>query len=63
MHAAVFTGKCRIIEVLLRNKADISVFDANDLTPYHYAYILEKEDVIKTIHDTLGIDKFDFMKK
>jgi ankyrin repeat protein len=63
LHAAVFTGKCRIIEVLLRNKADISVFDANDLTPYHYAYILEKEDVIKTIHDTLGIDKFDFMKK
>ena len=63
LHAAVFTGNCRIIEVLLRNKADISVFDANELTPYHYAYIEEKEDVIKTIHETLGIDKFDFIKK
>ena len=63
LHAAVFTGNCRIIEVLLRNKADISVFDANELTPYHYAYIEEKEDVIKTIHETLGISKFDFMKK
>jgi len=63
LHAAVFTGNNRIIEILLRNKADISVFDANELTPYHYAYIEEKEDVIKTIHDTLGIDKFDFIKK
>ena len=63
LHAAVFTGNNRIIEILLRNKADISVFDANELTPYHYAYIEEKEDVIKTIHDTLGIDKFDFNKK
>ena len=63
LHAAVFTGNCRIIEVLLRNKADISVFDANELTPYHYAYIEEREDVIKTIHETLGIDKFDFIKK
>lgn len=63
LHAAVFTGNCRIIEILLRNKADISVFDANELTPYHYAYIEEKEDVIKTIHETLGIDKFDFIKK
>ena len=63
LHAAIFTGNNRIIEILLRNKADISVFDANDLTPYHYAYIEEKEDVIKTIHDTLGIDKFDFIKK
>ena len=63
LHAAVFTGNNRIIEILLRNKADISVFDANELTPYHYAYIEEKEDVIKTIHDTLGIDRFDFIKK
>ena len=63
LHAAVFTGKCRIIEILLKNKADISISDANELTPYHYAYIEEKEDVIKTIHDTLGIEKFDFMKK
>ena len=63
LHAAVFTGNCRIIEILFRNKADISVFDANELTPYHYAYIEEKEDVIKTIHETLGIDKFDFIKK
>ena len=63
LHAAVFTGNCRIIEILLRNKADISIFDANELTPYHYAYIKEKEDVIKTIHETLGIDKFDFIKK
>ncbi len=47
----------------MRNKADISIFDANELTPYHYAYIKEKEDVIKTIHETLGIDKFDFIKK
>lgn len=62
LHAAVFTGNNRIIEILLRNKADISVFDANELTPYHYAYIEEKEDVIKTIHDTLGIDRFDFEK-
>lgn len=63
LHAAVFTGNNRIIEILLRNKADISVFDANELTPYHYAYIEEKEDVIRTIHETLGIDKFDFIKK
>ena len=63
LHAAVFTGNNRIIEILLRNKADISVFDANELTPYHYAYIEEQEDVIKTIHDTLGIDRFDFIKK
>ena len=63
LHAAVFTGNCKIIEILLKNKADISVFDANELTPYHYAYIKEKENVIKTIHETLGIDKFDFIKK
>ena len=63
LHAAVFTGNCRIIEILLRNKADISVFDANELTPYHYAYIEEREDVIKTIHETLGIEKFEFIKK
>ena len=55
LHAAVFTGNCRIIEILLRNKADISVFDANELTPYHYAYINEKEDVIKTIHKILNV--------
>ena len=62
LHAAVFTGNKRIIEILLKNKADISVFDANDLTPYHYAYIEEKEDVVNTIHETLGVDKFDFIK-
>ena len=63
LHAAVFTGNNRIIELLLKNKADITVFDFNELTPYHYAYMKEKEDVIQTIHETLGIDKFDFFKK
>ena len=55
LHAAVFTGNTQIIEILLKNKADITVIDANELTPYHYAYINEKEDVIKTIHNTLKV--------
>ena len=57
LHAAVFTGNIKIIELLLKNKADISICDVNELTPYHYAYIDEKENVIKCIHDILGIDK------
>ena len=55
LHAAVFTGNIKIIEILLKNKADISAIDANELTPYHYAYINEKEDVIKTIHKILNV--------
>ena len=55
LHAAVFTGNIKIIEILLKNKADISAIDANELTPYHYAYINEKEDVIKTIHRILNV--------
>ena len=57
LHAAVFTGNIKIIELLLKNKADISICDVNELTPYHYAYIDEKENVIKCIHDILGVDK------
>ena len=55
LHAAVFTGNTKIIEILLENKADISAIDANELTPYHYAYINEKEEVIKTIHKILKV--------
>ena len=57
LHAAVFVGNIKIIELLLKNKADISIYDINELTPYHYAYIDEKENVIKCIHDILGVDK------
>ena len=57
LHAAVFVGNIKIIELLLKNKADISICDINELTPYHYAYIDEKENVIKCIHDILGVDK------
>ena len=46
LHAAVFVGNIKIIELLLKNKADISICDINELTPYHYAYIDEKENVI-----------------
>ena len=56
LHAAVFTGNTRIIEILLKNKADITAIDANELTPYHYAYINEKEEVIQTIHRTLNVN-------
>lgn len=55
LHAAVFTGNTKIIEILLENKADITAIDANELTPYHYAYINEKEDVIQTIHKILNV--------
>ena len=56
LHAAVFTNNISIIELLLKNKADISICDLNDLTPYHYAYIEEKEDIIQTIHKILGVN-------
>ena len=39
-----------------KNKADITAIDANELTPYHYAYINEKEEVIQTIHRTLNVN-------
>ena len=55
LHAAVFTGNTKIIEILLENKADITAIDANELTPYHYAYINEKEEVIQTIHKILNV--------
>ena len=54
---SVFIRNIKIIELLLKNKSDISICDVNELTPYHYAYIDEKENVIKCIHDILGIDK------
>ena len=55
LHAAVFTGNIKIIKILLENKADIAAIDANELTPYHYAYINEKKDVVDTIHETLKV--------
>ena len=55
LHAAVFTGNIKIIEILLKNKADISAIDANELTPYHYAYINENQDVVNAIHETLNV--------
>lgn len=62
LHAAVFVGNIEIIEMLLKNKVDITIKDVNELTPYHYAYIGKKENVIKIIHDILGVDKNIFMK-
>jgi ankyrin repeat protein len=56
LHAAVFTDNISIIELLLKNKADISICDLNELTPYHYAYIEEKEEIIQTIHKILGVN-------
>ena len=55
LHAAVFTGNIQIIELLLKNKADISAVDVNELTPYHYAYINENQDVVNAIHETLNV--------
>ena len=55
LHAAVFTGNIPIIELLLKNKADISAVDVNELTPYHYAYINENQDVVNAIHETLNV--------
>ena len=55
LHAAVFTGNIQIIELLLKNKADISAVDMNELTPYHYAYINENQDVVNAIHETLNV--------
>ena len=37
------------------SEADIAAIDANELTPYHYAYINEKKDVVDTIHETLKV--------
>ena len=62
LHAAVFTENIKIIELLLKVKANIFITDSNDLTPYHYAYIEEKENVIKAIHSILGVDKSYFIK-
>lgn len=62
LHAAVFVGNVDIIEMLLKNKADITIMDVNELSPYHYAYIGKKEHVIKLIHSILGVDKNVFMK-
>ena len=55
LHAAVFTGNIEIIKILLSNKADITAVDINELTPYHYAYINEKEEIIQTIHKILEV--------
>jgi ankyrin repeat protein len=61
LHAAVFTGNITIIKLLLANKAKIHIADVNELTPYHYAYIEDKEDVIKVIHEMLGVDKVPYI--
>ena len=61
LHAAVFTGNITIIKLLLANKAKIHITDVNELTPYHYAYIEDKEDVIKVIHEMLGVDKVPYI--
>lgn len=63
LHAAVFTGNVKILEMLLKVKADIKIKDVNDLTPYHYAYIEEKENIIQVIHKILGVVKSDFIKE
>ena len=62
LHAAVFTGNIKIIKILLENKADIAAIDANELTPYHYAYMEEKKEVIDCIHETLKLEKINLKK-
>ena len=62
LHAAVFTGNTKIIKLLLEFKADISAIDQNELTPYHYAYMEEKKEVIDCIHETLNLEKIDLKK-
>ena len=62
LHAAVFTGNTKIIKLLLDFKADITAIDANELTPYHYAYMEEKKEVIDCIHETLKLEKINLKK-
>ena len=57
LHAAVFANHIKIVELLLKNKADITVKDINDLTPYHYAYVEKKTEMIKVIHSLLKLDR------
>ena len=57
LHAAVFSNQIKIVELLLKHKADLTVKDINDLTPYHYAYMEKKTDMIKVIHSILNVDK------
>lgn len=56
LHAAVFVEDKNIIKVLLENNADITICDINDFSPYHYAYISKKVDIVNAIHSILKIN-------
>ena len=70
LHAAVFSNSMDILSLLLNNKADITIKDIvilkylfkNGLTPYHYAYIEKKADIIKLIHKILKVDNMDHLQ-
>jgi ankyrin repeat protein len=57
LHAAIFSNQVKIVELLLKYKADLTVKDVNDLTPYHYAYVEKKTEMIKIIHSVLNLEK------
>lgn len=57
LHAAIFSNQLKIVELLLKYKADLTVKDVNDLTPYHYAYVDKKSEMIKIIHSVLNLEK------
>jgi len=59
LHASVFSNSMEILSLLLNHKADITIKDINGLTPYHYAYIEKKAEMIKLIHKILKIDKLE----